>query len=368
MSGFRKRPQQSADDGYKGSGGWSYTGSQLLNGNGFSGQHYDSGHRYSNATIPKGSIVSSAAMGFTFDDAGFSNGTIKLRIYGIAEDNTDSFTSDPTGRTKTSNYVDWTMEGPFSDGDEASPPGLSAIIQEIIDRPGWESGNAIGILVLERDSDTKIFVGWVSYDQNVNKCAELVVTYIAPSFSPSTSPSVSVSPSLSPSLSPSVSVSPSSSMSPSPPPSDYGLKVKKQSVNKDVESITDPKELVFTSARGVLGLHHLDTVVVQTGVDGNINTTDNHGIGYTPIVVVTAGAYDGNQVILPIEWHSFYVNGSSETIEVTEQFNFKIDGTKIRIIIHAEEYNHDTFVTTNLASREYTFKVYYYFNELVETY
>jgi hypothetical protein len=146
------------------------------------------------------------------------------------------------------------------------------------------------------------------------------------------------------------------------------LKVKKQSVNKNVDEITDPKELVFTSGRGVLGIHSQETVEGTTDSNGEINVTSNHGIGYTPIVVVTTEAYDGNRVVLPAEWRSFYQNGMSETIEVTERFNVKIDGTKVRITVYAFEYNHDTTVSTDLASRNYSFEVYYYFNELVETY
>jgi hypothetical protein len=200
------------------------------------------------------------------------------------------------------------------------------------------------------------------------------------SVSPSSTPSPSVSPSSS--LSPSASVSPSSSVSPSvspsssassslsasPSPADYGIKVKKPSVNKDVEDITDPKELVFTSARGVLGLHTLKTVNGTTDSNGNINTTSDHGIGYPPVTIVTVTTYDGFRVLAPCEWHAFYQNGLGETVEVIERFNFKLDGTKIRIIAHAESYNHDTFTTTNLASRAYAFKVYHYFNEIIETY
>lgn len=208
---------------------------------------------------------------------------------------------------------------------------------------------------------------------------------VSPSVSPSssTSPSGTPSPSVSPSssLSPSASNSPSASVSPSssvslslspsssasPSPSDYGIVVKKQSVNKDVEDITDPKELVFTSGKGVLGIHSNDTVSGTTDASGNINTTKNHGIGYTPIVLITTTAYDGNRVVFPAEWHSYYLNGSHELIEVTERFNAKIDGTKIRIVIHAEYYNHDLLSGGDLASRNYDCEVYYMFNELIET-
>lgn len=149
--------------------------------------------------------------------------------------------------------------------------------------------------------------------------------------------------------------------------SDYGLRIKKDGISKDVEDITDPKELNFWSAKGVLGLHSFDTVSGSTDASGNINTTDNHGIGYTPIVLVTFTAYDGSRVVAPTEWRSFYQNGSSETIEVIERVNVKIDSTKIRLIFHVEEYNHDTFSTTYPSGSSYDFDILYFFNELVET-
>lgn len=191
----------------------------------------------------------------------------------------------------------------------------------------------------------------------------------SPSISPSSSqsPSASLSPSASVSPSSSVSSSPSSSVSASPSPAAYGLMIKKGDVSKDVDEITDPKEFAFWSARSVLGIHTFDTVTASTDAGGDINTTDNHGIGYTPVTMVTFEAYDGTRVVAPAEWRSFYQNGLAEVIEVIERVNFKIDGTKIRIIVHAEEYNHDTFTTTDLSSRSYTFDILYFFNELTET-
>jgi hypothetical protein len=188
-----------------------------------------------------------------------------------------------------------------------------------------------------------------------------------PSPSSSLSPSGSASPSSSVSLSASRSLSPSASASPSPQ-ANYGLIIKKPSVNKNVEAITDVKELVFTSARGVLGLHTFTTVNGTTNASGNIDVTASHVIGYIPIVIVTVAAYDGSLIVLPSEWHSYYVAPGSILHEVTESISVKIDATQIRIILHAEDYNHDSFSLSNISGRSYTFKVYYYFNELVETY
>ena len=123
---------------------------------------------------------------------------------------------------------------------------------------------------------------------------------------------------------------------------------------------------MFHSGRGVLGLKQLASYTKTTNATGDINATEAHSIGYVPMTIVAFTAYDGSKVLCPVEWHSFYQNGSHETLEVTENVTFRIDATNIRFIVHAEEYNHDLDTTADLASRNYTFDVYYYFNEIVE--
>jgi hypothetical protein len=354
------------------------------------------GVRFTNVNIPAGATITSAYLKVT--SSGWADSNHLMKVYGIDEDNTASLASDPTGRTKTTAAVDWDITTEIDDNTVCTSPDIKTVVQEIVDRGGWSSGNAMGFLILDDGSDDLNY--FYDYEDDSTKAPLLEINYISSSFSPSkspslspsvspsmspspgvsfspsVSPSISLSPSVSPSPSPSISISPSKSPSLSPSispsvspeaPLDYGLKIKKPTVNKNVDDITDPKELVFTSAMGVLGLRLLDTVTASTNASGNIDVTDNHSIGYPPITIVTTTAYDGNKVNLPVEWHSVYLNGARETIEVTETFDFKVTGTSIEIIVHAEEYNYDTDTTSNISGRSYTFNIYYYFNELVES-
>lgn len=168
-----------------------------------------------------------------------------------------------------------------------------------------------------------------------------------------------------------MSVSPSYSPSPGP---NYGLSIAKSGYNADTE--TDIKNLIFTSARGVLGLRELTTIQDTTDANGDIEVTTAHNIGYVPIAIVGFTTYStsspnstlvGKKVLCPIEWRDFYMNSSKQIIEVTEIGNFYIDATNIRITLHVEAYNHDTGVGWDIVDRSCIFKVYYYFNELVET-
>jgi hypothetical protein len=412
MSQFTKRIVADADDGCYlngDGGGWSYSNRPMFGyWNPEVGIYATAGIRFTNVTVPSGATITSAYLSFVcrYDQVDVT----RSKIGGIDEDNTASMSSDPTGRTQTTAKVDWDITSQNALSTYTSPD-IKTIVQEIIDRGGWSSGNAMGFLILNDGSDLWGIGSPYSYEGDATKAFLLTINYVSPSASPSKSPSKSpsvspsmspspgvsyspsLSPSKSPSQSPSVSVSPSISKSPSKSPSvspsisispsyspgpggDYGLKIKKPSVNKNVNVIDDPKELVFTSAMGVLGLRLLDTVTASTDANGDINITDNHNIGYPPITFVTFITYStgspnsilvGKKVSLPIEWPSDYLTAIRETVEVTEIGSFSITATSINITLHAEAYNHDTFEGWNISGRSYTFNIYYYFNELVET-
>lgn len=119
----------------------------------------DGGFIFSSINIPRRSHILSACLLLTQADQ--NNRFPHLRIRGFAEDNADPFASDgsnrPTLRPKTSAEVEWTIghqEGGVFVGEHWSAesvydsPELKEIVQEIIDRDNWQSGNRIG-LVLE---------------------------------------------------------------------------------------------------------------------------------------------------------------------------------------------------------------------------
>lgn len=364
------------------------------------------GLRFIGVTIPKGSVINSAKI--TFLSSAEITVALQAKIQGIAEDNTGEFVLSPEDsartRTKTSASVLWQGDIVQVYDTNLDTPDIKTIIQEIVNRSGWDYGNALAIYLSDNGSASGEELYFLEYIDSTSSAALLTVDYtvvstspslspsVSPSLSPSVSPSMSPSPgvSYSPSVSPSVSLSPSTSPSPSPSvsispskspsqspsispsvspeaPLSYGLKIKKPAVNKNVDEITDPKELVFTSAMGVLGLRLLGTITATTDEYGNIDVTYNHNIGYPPIIIAVVTAYSGNRVNLPVEWHSFYNNGLGQLMEVSERFSFSFTGVYINITAHAGENNHVTHLGADIVGREYVFKVYYYFNELVET-
>jgi len=81
---------------------------------------------------------------------------LHLKVSGEAANNPGSFVNAsvrPSARVKTAAQVDWDP-GAWVDGGWYEGPDLKAVIQEIVDRPGWVSGNAL-VLLLSDDGSAK---------------------------------------------------------------------------------------------------------------------------------------------------------------------------------------------------------------------
>ena len=93
------------------------------------------GIRFNGLSIPQGAVITNAYLQFQTDEV-FS-ATTNVMIEGHATNNAPTFTSanaNISSRTRTNAAVDWTPAAWTSAGEAG--PDLSAIIQEIINRPG----------------------------------------------------------------------------------------------------------------------------------------------------------------------------------------------------------------------------------------
>ena len=109
------------------------------------------GLRYGNVTIPQGSTIVSASITFAAEAPG--EGVVTYTIVGQDSDTADTFAyGDPdpatfgiTTRPETTAAATWTSDTPW--GDTATTSDISAVIQEIVDRDGWVSGNALALFI-----------------------------------------------------------------------------------------------------------------------------------------------------------------------------------------------------------------------------
>lgn len=106
-----------------------------------------------------------------------SDGNLTIRITGHDADNTPDYTvpNCSPARTETDALVDWAT-GALVGNTWYESDDIAAIVQEIIGRPGWVSGNAIGFKLLSTGNDSMAFY---SYDHLVvgSSAPELHITY-----------------------------------------------------------------------------------------------------------------------------------------------------------------------------------------------
>ncbi|HKQ58760.1 MAG TPA: right-handed parallel beta-helix repeat-containing protein [Candidatus Eisenbacteria bacterium] len=117
----------------------------------FDGSNQRVGMRFTNVTIPQGATIAGAWVQFETDEA--KSEATSLLIQAQAADHATAFTTAPasiSGRARTTASASWNPV-PWSVVGEAGPnqrtPDLGALIQEVVSRPGWASGNAIAIIV-----------------------------------------------------------------------------------------------------------------------------------------------------------------------------------------------------------------------------
>jgi len=108
------------------------------------------GLRWTGINIPKGSVINGAYIQFTASEARSEATNLILR--GQAADNAATFTStagNVSGRGRTSATVNWAPPSwaAGAAGLGQRTPDLKNIIQEIVNRSGWSSGNALAVIV-----------------------------------------------------------------------------------------------------------------------------------------------------------------------------------------------------------------------------
>lgn len=127
--------------------------------------------RWNNITIPQGYSIQSAYVKIYVEN---KSGTANIHIYGLDEDNTTTFSADPSGRSLTTDYVEW--NGPWTNGEYNTSPDIAWVIQEITDRSEWASGNSLGLKLAGQGSGNN-FVGVETNETASGHPAKLEVTY-----------------------------------------------------------------------------------------------------------------------------------------------------------------------------------------------
>ena len=170
----------SADDGYWGTGfspTYDNTATTFIVGS-FFGAHGSIWARFTNVTIPNAATISSASL--QVNPGVTSSASCGTSIVGIANDNAAapanfSDANAPSGGLTTAT-VSWTF-GAWTAGTWDTSPDISTVIQEIINRAGWSSGNAL--VVEGRYVTVSSYRQGSTYDSSSTVAPKLDITYTA---------------------------------------------------------------------------------------------------------------------------------------------------------------------------------------------
>lgn len=148
------------------------------------------GIRLTEVTIPKGAQILSAHLQFAVDEGDKNSDPFDVTIWGEAADNANPFQDvayNISSRAKTAASASWSGAPEWTLAEEGEPggenqrtPDLTAIVQEIVDRDGWEEGNAMAFVIQGEGQRTA-----ESFDGDSALAPALVVRFIGEQSTPS---------------------------------------------------------------------------------------------------------------------------------------------------------------------------------------
>lgn len=143
-------------------------------------KNFENGLRFENIAIAKDTVITGAKLILTAS-ANLSTNNVNTRIYGQASDDPITFSdiTDFSARSLTTAYVSWNSISSWSLDNEYDSPDIKTIIQEIVNRDGWTSGNDIVIMWKNygTDSSSGVYRDAYSYDTGAEKAPQLYIEY-----------------------------------------------------------------------------------------------------------------------------------------------------------------------------------------------
>lgn len=116
--------------------------------------------RFTNVTVPSGATITSATLTLVHHGTHTVTGTLKAYLSAHASDNSSAYSetgSDQltaSARPRTTAYTIWNPTGTLNHNQDITIT-CTSVVQEIVNRSGWASGNAIS-LILDTHEDCTI--------------------------------------------------------------------------------------------------------------------------------------------------------------------------------------------------------------------
>jgi len=112
--------------------------------------------RFQNVTIPKGATIDSARLYiYAHED---ESAEARINIYAEAADNSAPFGEEGkiTDRKWTTAKLDWDIKDNWTMWKPYHSPDIKSVIQEVVNRTGWVSGNALTVFLQGEDQGASL--------------------------------------------------------------------------------------------------------------------------------------------------------------------------------------------------------------------
>ena len=147
------------------------------------------GLRWTNVTIPGGSTINAATLTLVINDT--TEDEPQHQVRGQAADNAGTFTltsNDIDGRARTTASVQWnaanlgaiagsSWEWGAPNGSPTAGANLNTVVEEITDRAGWVSGNALVMIYEQHTLSATRDLGIRTFDNASSVAANLYIDY-----------------------------------------------------------------------------------------------------------------------------------------------------------------------------------------------
>lgn len=161
---------------------FSTTGEVLYAGQCDGGTSITDGLRFAGVEVPADAVILEAYVRFTV--AADGDTPLKLRFHGEATGNAQTFSATDRPETRallTDVSADWLIDGedPWTAGETRTSPNLRALVQAIVNRDDWQSGNALALILKNAQNVTADVRArsLAAYESAAANAATLVITY-----------------------------------------------------------------------------------------------------------------------------------------------------------------------------------------------
>jgi len=145
---------------------------------------YSAGLRFTGVTVPQGATITSATFRITAQATyNASPNVVKYHVSAEDSDNGTAFSTLPANNMHASTRARTTADaGPWTltsvTGNTNYSISVTSVVQEIVDRAGWVSGNAL-VIILDTHADTTQgeWQDFWAYDGSSSKAAYLEIEY-----------------------------------------------------------------------------------------------------------------------------------------------------------------------------------------------